>query len=63
VGLVGRGHATALREHDRQRGTRIGKAVERNAQPPEYYVDDWRDPAAMYEHGERTVADDRACRI
>lgn len=25
---------------------------------PEYYVDDWHDPTAMYEHGEETVTDD-----
>ena len=30
----------------------------KGAQPPEYYVDDWHDPTAMYEHGEETVTDD-----
>ena len=30
----------------------------KGAQPPEYYVDDWHDPAAMLAHGEQTVSDD-----
>jgi coenzyme F420-dependent glucose-6-phosphate dehydrogenase len=30
----------------------------KGAQPPEYYVDDWHDPAAMYEHAEQTISDD-----
>jgi len=31
--------------------------VWKGAVPDEYYVDDWHDPAAMYEHGEETVSD------
>jgi coenzyme F420-dependent glucose-6-phosphate dehydrogenase len=30
----------------------------KGAQPPEYYVDDWHDPRAMYEHAEKTISDD-----
>jgi coenzyme F420-dependent glucose-6-phosphate dehydrogenase len=30
----------------------------KGAQPPEYYVDDWHDPRAMYEHAEETISDD-----
>jgi coenzyme F420-dependent glucose-6-phosphate dehydrogenase len=30
----------------------------KGAQPPEYYVDDWHDPQAMYEHAEETMSDD-----
>jgi coenzyme F420-dependent glucose-6-phosphate dehydrogenase len=30
----------------------------KGAQPPEFYVDDWHDPAAMYRRGEETVPDD-----
>jgi coenzyme F420-dependent glucose-6-phosphate dehydrogenase len=30
----------------------------KGAQPPEYYVDDWHDPQAMYEHAEETISDD-----
>jgi coenzyme F420-dependent glucose-6-phosphate dehydrogenase len=30
----------------------------KGAQPPEYYVDDWHDPAKMYEHAEKTISDD-----
>jgi coenzyme F420-dependent glucose-6-phosphate dehydrogenase len=30
----------------------------KGAQPPEFYVDDWHDPAAMLAHGEETVSDD-----
>jgi coenzyme F420-dependent glucose-6-phosphate dehydrogenase len=26
--------------------------------PQEYYTDDWHDPAAMYEHAEKTISDD-----
>jgi len=29
----------------------------KGAQPPEYYVDDWHDPAAMFAHAEETVSD------
>jgi coenzyme F420-dependent glucose-6-phosphate dehydrogenase len=32
--------------------------VWKGAQPDEYYVDDWHDPKAMYEHAEQTVSDD-----
>jgi coenzyme F420-dependent glucose-6-phosphate dehydrogenase len=35
-----------------------GARVWKGAQPPEYYVDDWHDPAAMYEHAEETMSDD-----
>jgi coenzyme F420-dependent glucose-6-phosphate dehydrogenase len=28
------------------------------AQPPEYYVDDWHDPRAMYQHAEEAISDD-----
>jgi coenzyme F420-dependent glucose-6-phosphate dehydrogenase len=30
----------------------------KGAQPTEYYVDDWHDPQAMYEHAEETISDD-----
>jgi len=30
----------------------------KGAQPPEYYVDDWRDPKQMYEHAEEQISDD-----
>jgi coenzyme F420-dependent glucose-6-phosphate dehydrogenase len=30
----------------------------KGAQPPEFYVEDWHDPAAMYRHAEETVSDD-----
>jgi coenzyme F420-dependent glucose-6-phosphate dehydrogenase len=32
--------------------------VWKGAGPPEYYVDDWHDPRAMYEHAEETIDDD-----
>jgi coenzyme F420-dependent glucose-6-phosphate dehydrogenase len=31
----------------------------KGAQPDEYYVDDWHDPKAMYEHAEEQVSDDQ----
>jgi coenzyme F420-dependent glucose-6-phosphate dehydrogenase len=34
----------------------------KGAQPPEYYLDDWHDPAEMYRHGEETVPDDEFAR-
>jgi coenzyme F420-dependent glucose-6-phosphate dehydrogenase len=30
----------------------------KGAQPPEFYVDDWHDPAAMLARGEEAVSDD-----
>jgi coenzyme F420-dependent glucose-6-phosphate dehydrogenase len=36
-----------------------GARVWKGAQPPEFYVDDWHDPAAMYRHGEETVTDEQ----
>jgi len=33
--------------------------VWKGAQPPEYYVDDWHDPKAMYEHAEEQIPDDQ----
>jgi coenzyme F420-dependent glucose-6-phosphate dehydrogenase len=35
-----------------------GARVWKGAQPPEYYVDDWHDPKAMYEHAEEQIPDD-----
>ena len=35
-----------------------GARVWKGAQPPEYYVDDWHDPQAMYEHAEEQLSDD-----
>jgi coenzyme F420-dependent glucose-6-phosphate dehydrogenase len=35
-----------------------GARVWKGAQPPEYYVDDWHDPQAMYRHGEEEVSDE-----
>jgi coenzyme F420-dependent glucose-6-phosphate dehydrogenase len=35
-----------------------GARVWKGAAPDEYYVDDWHDPKAMYEHGEETVSDE-----
>jgi coenzyme F420-dependent glucose-6-phosphate dehydrogenase len=35
-----------------------GARVWKGAQPDEYYVDDWHDPAKMYEHAEETISDD-----
>src|SRR5215216_130305 len=36
-----------------------GARVWKGAQPDEYYTDDWHDPQAMYEHGEKQVSDDQ----
>jgi coenzyme F420-dependent glucose-6-phosphate dehydrogenase len=35
-----------------------GARVWKGAQPNEFYTDDWHDPKAMYEEGERQVSDD-----
>jgi coenzyme F420-dependent glucose-6-phosphate dehydrogenase len=35
-----------------------GARVWKGAQPPEFYTDDWHDPAAMYAEGERQTSDD-----
>jgi len=35
-----------------------GARVWKGAQPDEFYTDDWHDPGAMYEHGERELSDD-----
>ena len=35
-----------------------GARVWKGAQPDEYYVDDWHDPQAMYEHAEQQISDD-----
>jgi coenzyme F420-dependent glucose-6-phosphate dehydrogenase len=35
-----------------------GCRVWKGASPPEYYVDDWHDPRAMYEHAEEVLSDD-----
>jgi len=35
-----------------------GARVWKGAQPPEFFTDDWHDPQAMYEHGERQLSDD-----
>ena len=40
-----------------------GEALEqarvwKGAQPPEFYTDDWHDPAAMYERGQQQVSDE-----
>lgn len=35
-----------------------GARVWKGAQPKEFYVEDWHDPAAMYEHGAEQVSDD-----
>jgi coenzyme F420-dependent glucose-6-phosphate dehydrogenase len=32
--------------------------VWKGAQPSEFYIDDWHDPQAMYEEGERQVSDE-----
>jgi coenzyme F420-dependent glucose-6-phosphate dehydrogenase len=34
-----------------------GARVWKGAQPKEFYTEDWHDPKAMYEHGERQVSD------
>jgi coenzyme F420-dependent glucose-6-phosphate dehydrogenase len=36
-----------------------GARVWKGAQPPQYYVDDWHDPQAMYENAERQMSDDQ----
>jgi coenzyme F420-dependent glucose-6-phosphate dehydrogenase len=36
-----------------------GARVWKGAGPPEYYVDDWHDPARMYEHAEQTIDDEQ----
>jgi coenzyme F420-dependent glucose-6-phosphate dehydrogenase len=36
-----------------------GARVWKGAQPPEFYRDDWHDPKAMYEEGERQVSDEQ----
>ena len=46
--------AWAADEEEALEGARPWKG----AQPPEYYVDDWHDPAAMYAHGEEAMPDD-----
>ena len=35
-----------------------GARVWKGAQPEEFFTDDWHDPGAMYEHGEKQVSDD-----
>jgi coenzyme F420-dependent glucose-6-phosphate dehydrogenase len=35
-----------------------GARVWKGAQPDEFYTDDWHDPEAMYDHGEKQVSDD-----
>jgi coenzyme F420-dependent glucose-6-phosphate dehydrogenase len=35
-----------------------GARVWKGAQPGEFYIDDWHDPQAMYEHGSEQVSDD-----
>jgi len=35
-----------------------GARVWKGAQPPEFFTDDWHDPKAMYEHGEREISDE-----
>jgi coenzyme F420-dependent glucose-6-phosphate dehydrogenase len=35
-----------------------GARVWKGAQPDEFYTEDWHDPKAMYEHGEKQVSDD-----
>jgi coenzyme F420-dependent glucose-6-phosphate dehydrogenase len=35
-----------------------GARVWKGAQPEEFFKDDWHDPGAMYEHGEKQVSDD-----
>jgi coenzyme F420-dependent glucose-6-phosphate dehydrogenase len=35
-----------------------GARVWKGAQPKEFYTDDWHDPEAMYEKGEREISDD-----
>jgi coenzyme F420-dependent glucose-6-phosphate dehydrogenase len=35
-----------------------GARVWKGAQPKEFYTDDWHDPKAMYEEGEKQVSDD-----
>ncbi len=35
-----------------------GARVWKGAQPEEFFKDDWHEPEAMYEHGEREVSDD-----
>jgi coenzyme F420-dependent glucose-6-phosphate dehydrogenase len=35
-----------------------GARVWKGAQPDEFYTDDWHDPKAMYEHGEKQLSDD-----
>jgi coenzyme F420-dependent glucose-6-phosphate dehydrogenase len=32
--------------------------VWKGAQPDEFFTDDWHDPKAMYEHGEKQVSDE-----
>ena len=36
-----------------------GARVWKGAQPGEFFTDDWHDPKAMYEHGERQVSDEK----
>jgi len=38
-----------------------GARVWKGAQPKEFYTEDWHDPAAMYERGERQVSDQQLC--
>jgi coenzyme F420-dependent glucose-6-phosphate dehydrogenase len=48
------GFSWAEDDDDALEGARVWKG----AQPPEFFTDDWHDPKAMYEKGEREVSDE-----
>lgn len=52
--LLQRGFSWAESDDDALEGARVWKG----AQPSEFYTDDWHDPKAMYEEGERQLSDD-----
>jgi coenzyme F420-dependent glucose-6-phosphate dehydrogenase len=53
--LLQTGFSWAASEEQALEGARVWKG----AGPPEFYVDDWHDPAKMYEHAEATIDDDQ----
>jgi coenzyme F420-dependent glucose-6-phosphate dehydrogenase len=53
--LLQTGFSWAASDEQALEGARVWKG----AGPPEYYVDDWHDPAKMYRHAEATIDDEQ----
>jgi coenzyme F420-dependent glucose-6-phosphate dehydrogenase len=53
--LLQTGFSWAASDEQALEGARVWKG----AGPPEYYVDDWHDPAKMYQHAEATIDDEQ----